>query len=169
MKKIEAIFIDRDGTIGGDDTVHYPGEFDLFPYTSTEINRLKRDGIRIFSFTNQPGISRGLAKEKDFEEELLAFGFDDVYMCPHDYNEGCSCRKPNTGMLIEAQKDYELCLENGAKIGDRWSDMVAASRVGSINILVRTGAGESSLSEHYDKLQDVKIDYIANNLLDAID
>ncbi|GGC97458.1 D,D-heptose 1,7-bisphosphate phosphatase [Thalassobacillus devorans] len=169
MKKIEAIFIDRDGTIGGDDTVHYPGEFELFPYTATEINRLKRDGIRIFSFTNQPGISKGLAKEKDFEEELLAFGFDDVYMCPHDHNEGCSCRKPNTGMLIEAQKDYELGLENCAVIGDRWSDMVAASRVGSINILVRTGAGESSISEHYDKLQDVKIDYIANNLLEAID
>jgi histidinol-phosphate phosphatase family protein len=169
VKKIEAVFIDRDGTIGGDDTVHYPGEFELFPYSASEISRLKNDGISIFSFTNQPGISRGLAKEKDFVEELLAFGFDGVYLCPHDHHEGCQCRKPNTGMLTEARKDNELNLENCVVIGDRWSDMVAASRVGSIKILVRTGAGKSTLSEHSEKLQDVKIDYIANNLLEAID
>ncbi|MFG6115559.1 HAD-IIIA family hydrolase [Halobacillus sp. MO56] len=168
MKKIDAVFLDRDGTIGGDDTVHYPGVFELFPYTAYEINRLKRDEIRIFSFTNQPGISRGLATHKEFEEELIAFGFDDVYICPHDHNAGCICRKPNTGMLTKASKDYDLVLENCVVIGDRWSDMAAASKVGSISILVRTGAGDSSLIEHFDKLKDIKIDYIANDLKDAV-
>ncbi|MGP1907999.1 HAD-IIIA family hydrolase [Metabacillus sp. JX24] len=168
MNQIEAIFLDRDGTIGGDDTVHYPGEFELFPYTALEINRLKRDNIKIFSFTNQPGISRGLAKEEDFKNELRGFGFDDIYMCPHSHNEGCSCRKPNTGMLTEAQQTYDLNLENCVVIGDRWSDIVAAAKVGCIKILVRTGAGESSLSEHCEKLKDIKIDYIANDLKDAI-
>ncbi|MFS1518834.1 HAD-IIIA family hydrolase [Bacillus sp. SCS-151] len=168
MKQIEAIFLDRDGTIGGDDTVHYPGDFELYPNIDLQINRLRKDNIKILSFTNQPGISRGLAKAEDFIGELKGFGFDDVYICPHSHNEGCSCRKPNTGMLTEAQQKHDLTLENCVVIGDRWSDIVAASKVGSIKILVRTGAGESSLNEHFDKLRDINIDYIANHLQDAI-
>lgn len=168
MRQIEAIFLDRDGTIGGDDTVHYPGEFELFPYVGKEIKRLKQDNIKIFSFTNQPGISNGLAERQDFVQELKDFGFNDVYICPHRHDEGCSCRKPNTGMLIEAQQKHELTLENCVVVGDRWSDIVAAAKVGSIKILVKTGAGKSSLNEHFDKLNDVNIDYIANDFKDAI-
>lgn len=168
MRRIEAIFLDRDGTIGGDDTVHYPGEFELFPYVEKGIKRLKQDNIKIFSFTNQPGISNGLAKRQDFVQELKGFGFNDVYICPHRHDEGCSCRKPNTGMLMEAQQKHELTLENCVVVGDRWSNIVAAAKVGSIKILVKTGAGKSSLNEHFDKLNDVNIDYIANDFKDAI-
>ena len=52
ISKIEAVFLDRDGTIGGDDTLHYPGTFKLFPYSQELISRLKGDGIKVFSFTN---------------------------------------------------------------------------------------------------------------------
>ncbi|WP_175989506.1 HAD-IIIA family hydrolase [Bacillus sp. Marseille-Q1617] len=168
MNQIEAVFLDRDGTIGGDDTVHYPEEFELFPYAAEEINRLKRDNIKLFTFTNQPGISRGLAKEEDFLNELREFGFDDIYLCPHSHNEGCACRKPNTGMLEEAQRTHDLTLENCVVIGDRWSDMAAAAKAGCMKILVRTGAGESSLTAHSEKLKGIKIDYIANDLKDAV-
>ncbi len=71
-------------------------------------------------------------------------------------------------MLIEAQQKHELRLENCAVVGDRWSDIVAAAKVGSIKILVKTGAGKSSLNEHFDKLNDVNIDYIANDFKDTI-
>jgi histidinol phosphatase-like enzyme len=71
-------------------------------------------------------------------------------------------------MLMEAQQTYNLTLENCVVIGDRWSDIVAAAKVGCIKILVRTGAGASSLEEHCEKLKDIKIDYIANDLKDAI-
>ena len=36
MTNIEAIFIDRDGTIG-DTTIHYPGSFTLFPFTKASL------------------------------------------------------------------------------------------------------------------------------------
>jgi histidinol phosphatase-like enzyme len=52
---IPAIFIDRDGTIGGSDEVIHPGDFALFPFTSRAIDRLKKQGLRLFGFTNQPG------------------------------------------------------------------------------------------------------------------
>lgn len=37
MTNIKAIFIDRDGTIGGDTTIHYPGSFTLFPFTKAAL------------------------------------------------------------------------------------------------------------------------------------
>ncbi|RSD26858.1 HAD-IIIA family hydrolase [Mesobacillus subterraneus] len=168
MRQIQAVFLDRDGTIGGDDTVHYPGQFELYPYSASLIQKLKQDNVKIFSFTNQPGISRGLAKVEDFEEELKTLGFDDVYLCPHSHHDGCSCRKPNTGMLLAAQQKHDLIPENCVVIGDRWSDLVAAEQAGCLKILVRTGAGEAALNEHADRLKDVRIDYVAKNLEDAV-
>ncbi|MFP3489788.1 hypothetical protein R0K20_19515, partial [Staphylococcus sp. SIMBA_130] len=65
-RTIEAVFLDRDGTIGGDDSIHYLGEFKLFSYTNSVISRFHNDGVKVFSFTNQPGISNGKAIEQDF-------------------------------------------------------------------------------------------------------
>lgn len=60
MGVIEAVFIDRDGTIGGvEDKVIYPNEMIIFPEVEESIKRLKEKGLLILSFTNQPGISRG--------------------------------------------------------------------------------------------------------------
>ncbi|MEW9502486.1 HAD-IIIA family hydrolase [Jeotgalibacillus marinus] len=120
------------------------------------------------SFTNQPGISAGKASKQEFVEELKEFGFDDTFICPHDRNERCHCRKPNTGMLIAAAEKHELDLKKCVVIGDRWSDIVAADKVKSMKILVKTGAGQSAITEHYDRLKNIKIDYLADNLNDAV-
>ncbi|MED5102776.1 HAD-IIIA family hydrolase [Niallia circulans] len=168
-RKIEAVFLDRDGTIGGDDTVHYPGKFTLFSDSQQQISKLKEDGIKVLSFTNQPGISEGKATSQEFMEELTKFGFDDIFICPHSQSEGCNCRKPNTGMLINGAEKYKLNLKNCVVIGDRWSDMLAASKTNSIKILVKTGAGHSALNEHYEKIKDIEIEYIAEDIKDAID
>ena len=66
MKKIQAIFLDRDGTIGGEDEVIFPKDFSLYPNAKIAIDLLLEWGIPIFSFTNQPDISRGLVDIKDF-------------------------------------------------------------------------------------------------------
>ena len=166
-KKIEAVFLDRDGTIGGDDTIHYPGSFELYPNSQEIINYLKTMGIKILSFTNQPGIAKGKATIQEFIDELLGFGFDEVFICPHSHTEGCKCRKPGTEMLMEGAKKHSLNLENCVVIGDRWSDMVAAAKVNCIKILVTTGAGQSSLTEHFEKIKDLNIEYVAKDLEDA--
>lgn len=72
-------------------------------------------------------------------------------------------------MLIIGAEKYILNLENCVVIGDRWSDMLAASKANSIKILVKTGAGHSALNEHYEKIKDIDIEYIAENIKDAID
>ena len=173
INQIQAIFIDRDGTIGGTDEAIYPCNFEVFPFVRKSLSLLKQNKNLIFSFTNQPGISKGEAKISDFEQELLSFGFDKIYLCPHQHGEGCSCRKPLPGMLEKAASDNNLDLSKCVVIGDRWTDLVAANEVGAIKILVRTGAGERELNkfnnnEFYGKWAVVRPDYIAKDLEDAI-
>ena len=130
---IEAVFIDRDGTIGGNCSVTYPGEFKLFPFSEEAIQLLKSSNIKIFAFTNQPGISRGESTASQFEEELLGFGFDKAYICPHTSEQQCSCRKPSPELLIRASDEYNVDLTKCVVIGDRWSDMLAGDSAGCKN------------------------------------
>ena len=168
MNSIQAIFLDRDGTIGGDNTVHYPGAFTLFPDVASLMERLRNQGMLLIAFTNQPGISKGLAREEEFRTELKNFGFDDVLICPHAAENHCSCRKPSPDLLLQAQAKYDLRLEQCVVIGDRWSDMVAAARAECLKILVRTGAGESSIRDYADRLEQANVDHIADDLAEAI-
>jgi len=168
MNSIQAIFFDRDGTIGGDNTVHYPGTFTLFPHVASLMERLRNQGMLLIAFTNQPGISKGLAREEEFRTELQDFGFDDILICPHAAEDHCTCRKPSPNLLWQAQAKHDLRLEQCVVIGDRWSDMVAAARAGCIKILVRTGAGESSIRDYADRVEQANVDYIADDLTDAI-
>src|SRR6185312_2117257 len=107
---IQAAFIDRDGTIGGSVNVIFPGDFELFPDVAESIQQLKKSGVLICSFTNQPRISIGEVSLQSFEKELKGFGYDKIYLCPHQYNEGCQCRKPSPEMLAKAAKDNNLNL-----------------------------------------------------------
>ncbi|RLQ96268.1 HAD-IIIA family hydrolase [Falsibacillus albus] len=174
MKCIEAVFIDRDGTIGGGEEVIYPFSFKPFSYTNKAINILKKEGIPVFAFTNQPGIARGEAAVEDFEKELKGIGFDSVYLCPHTHEECCACRKPGTGMLEKASKEHGLDLKQSVVIGDRWTDLLAAANAGCAKILVKTGAGKSVFEkytkrEFYGAWADIKPDFIAEHLLEAIE
>lgn len=89
--KLQAVFIDRDGTLGGSDEVEYPGAFQLFAHAPHAISKLKSLGLKLYGFTNQPGISRGEATEEVFRDEMLEFGLDGVYICSHQHSDGCSC------------------------------------------------------------------------------
>jgi histidinol-phosphate phosphatase family protein len=165
---LQAVFFDRDGTIGGSDAVEYPGEFKLFPYTAQVIERLKVKGIQVFSFTNQPGISRAEATEDEFFSELKAFGFDEIYLCPHHHKEGCRCRKPSTGMLEKAANEHSLVLSKCAVFGDRWTDIMAAKSAGCIAVLVLTGSGTAAYEQNH-QTSNVQPDYVAENLQTGAD
>ena len=167
--KIEAVFIDRDGTIGGTGHFIHPRNFIPYSFSESALELLKENNIKIFACTNQHRISRGEATIRDFYNELMSFGFDDAFICPHSPSEGCACHKPNPGLLIEASKKYNLDLTKTAFIGDVGStDMLAAHAVGAIKILVVTGWGNSSLHNYRHQWSDVEPDYIAENLLDAV-
>ncbi|WP_409274692.1 HAD-IIIA family hydrolase [Neobacillus sp. SCS-31] len=166
---IEAVFIDRDGTIGGTGHFIHPKNFTLYPYSMTALQILKDNNIKTFACTNQHRISKGEATINDFYNEFMSFGFDDAFICPHSPYDNCNCHKPKAGLLIEASKKYNIDLSKTAFIGDVGStDMLAAHSVGAIKILVLTGWGHSSLDEHREKWAEIEPDYIAEDLLKAV-
>lgn len=164
----KAVFIDRDGTLGGGKEVTFPNEFPLYPSTRQALDLLKNSNIKIYAFTNQPDISRGLCKQEDFENELYELGFEDICICPHTDEDNCECRKPKIKMLENISNKYNIPLNDCFVIGDRWSDMVAGLNAGCKVILVKTGAGNDALTKYKDKWDISRAEKVAEDILDAV-
>ncbi len=110
--------------------------------------------------SNQAGIGRGMMSEADLEAvhgkmltEAEAAGgrIDAVYVCPHDWDEGCSCRKPAPGMLWQAQREHNLDLTRVTFIGDDERDGQAADAAGCASLLVDE---DNSLLDYAELLLD---------------
>ena len=138
-----AVIFDRDGTLNEDngythkasDLKWKPGAIDLIKY-------LNDNNFYVFVATNQAGIAKGKFLEKDmhcFHEEmqsqLWSFGahIDKFYFCPfhkdasvENFKKDSSRRKPDTGMLIDIEREWGLSKKNMTMIGDRDSDMMCA-------------------------------------------
>ncbi|WP_018924107.1 HAD-IIIA family hydrolase [Salsuginibacillus kocurii] len=172
-KNIEAVFIDRDGTLGGDDYELLPGDFWFYPGIKNSIKRLKQHNIPLFTFTNQPLIAYEKTTIEAFKKELKGVGFDYIYVCPHDPKSKCECRKPASGMLEAAALRHGLHLKHCVVIGDRWTDMLAAEKTGCHKILVKTGAGKDAFERLYnDKYRgewaNVSLEFAAEDFNKAV-
>lgn len=164
---MQAVFIDRDGTMGGDYYVEFPQDY--YPYNGTReaFSLLKGNGFSPIVFTNQSCIARGKDRGYDFDEEFRDIGADDWFICPHDDKDNCNCRKPRTGLLEQAKRKYNLNMKDCYVIGDRWSDMSAGGKMGCKLILVMTGRGNESLGCDREKWAEFEPVYIADNLYEA--
>ncbi|TYR99632.1 HAD-IIIA family hydrolase [Rossellomorea vietnamensis] len=169
LMNIEAVFVDRDGTIGGTGHFIHPQDFSPYSFSRDALQILRDNNIKIFACTNQHRISRGEATLEDFHKEFQSYEFDDAFICPHSPENECNCHKPKPGMLLEASKKYNLDLTKTVFIGDVGStDMLAAHSVGAVKILVLTGWGYNSLNQHRNKWAEIEPDYVAENLLEAV-
>lgn len=163
-----AVFIDRDGTMGGDHTVEYPQDYRPFPGTAEAFSLLNDCGFAPIVFTNQSCIARGKDGGYDFAAEFRAIGAADWFLCPHDEPDRCLCRKPKPGLLYQARDKYGLDLSQCFVIGDRWSDMAAGGQAGCRLILVRTGCGNEALTLDRHKWADYQPELVADTLLVAV-
>ena len=168
-----AVFLDRDGVLVRENSyITISERLEIFSYAAECIAKIKGKGYLTIVITNQSGVARGLFAE----EELIKMnrflmdetGVDAVYYCPH-YEQGiipmyakkCNCRKPQTGMIEFACKDYGIDLTKSYIVGDRASDILAGQRAGVKTILVESGYGSAELEE------PVTPDYILNDLRDV--
>ncbi|MCX7942303.1 MAG: HAD-IIIA family hydrolase [Dictyoglomaceae bacterium] len=140
--KKKAVFLDRDGTLNEDKGYTYKIEDLVILPKVVDGLKLLQGKFLLIVVTNQSGVERGYYTEKDVEKfnnylylALAREGIyiDDFYYCP--YIEG-DCRKPNTGMLLQAQKDWNIDLSKSYIIGDKESDVLAGKRVGCKTILI---------------------------------
>ena len=61
---------------------------------------------------------------------------DDIFVCYHDDHDGCKCRKPKPGLLLDAGKKWNIDLKNSYIIGDRWKDIEAGKYAGCKTIFI---------------------------------
>ena len=178
------VFIDRDGTINIDGGyINDPDNFIVYPFAPQAIRMLNTHGFLSIVITNQSGLARGFFtkevmdnihnKMNNILSQQGAY-IDGLYYCPHDpnakvekYRATCNCRKPETGLIDSALKDFSIDTNNMYFIGDKHSDIMAGYKAGCKTILVKTGYGKGDLL-HKSKNWKVQPDYIADNLLDAV-
>lgn len=137
------VFVDRDGTLNVDQRYGVdPYKLALRPGARDAVQRWKRAGFRIVVVTNQSGIARGnytVEQMHRFHEALqdaLGAELDAFYWCPHRPFQGCVCRKPRPGLLVQAARDLDVDLERAFMVGDSWVDVGAGRALGLPTVLV---------------------------------
>jgi D-glycero-D-manno-heptose 1,7-bisphosphate phosphatase len=155
VKKL--IILDRDGVINhdSDDYIKSPDEWVPIPGSLQAIARLNKAGYKVAIASNQSGIARGyysletLSQMHQKMDNLLAEvggRIDYIAFCPHGPDDGCACRKPKPGMLLEIAKNYSIEPEFVTFVGDTASDKKAAEAANMHFVLVKTGKGKTTLA-----------------------
>ncbi len=171
-KKKKAVFFDRDGVLvrsvlrgGKTATPLSLEEFEIEPGADGLAKKLHEKGFWVFVVTNQPDVARGKLDAKILErmhERLLKHMggkevLNDIYVCPHDSEDGCDCRKPKPGMLLRASSEWGLDLNKSFIIGDHARDIGAGKAAGCRTVLIRK-----------DYNQGVEADETASDLEEAV-
>jgi histidinol-phosphate phosphatase family protein len=144
-----AVIFDRDGVFNEKapraQYVRSWAEWRWLPNVLECLRDLNQSGFRIIVVSNQAGIGRGAMSDHDLqlihrqmvkEVEQAGGRIDSIYYCPHNWDDGCTCRKPKPGMLFQAQHDFNLDLSRTMFIGDDERDAQAAEAAGCIPALV---------------------------------
>jgi histidinol-phosphate phosphatase family protein len=134
------VFLDRDGTLVRDTGYpHRDEDYALLSGVGGALRRIAEAGYRLAIVTNQSGIGRGLFGWPAFERfhaRLLAdlgaagVAIDATFVCPHAPDAGCSCRKPEPGLLWRARDVLGGALAESFVVGDTDRDAGVARRAG---------------------------------------
>ncbi|HEX2139143.1 MAG TPA: bifunctional histidinol-phosphatase/imidazoleglycerol-phosphate dehydratase HisB [Woeseiaceae bacterium] len=139
MRKL--LFVDRDGTLirePEDYQVDSLEKFRLVDGVIPALRRFSEAGYALVMVTNQDGLGSGDYPQAAFDrvqaflENLFAsqgIEFEAVHVCPHREHDGCDCRKPRTGLVLEYLRDG-FDRERSAVVGDRETDLELAKALG---------------------------------------
>jgi D-glycero-D-manno-heptose 1,7-bisphosphate phosphatase len=166
----KAIFLDRDGVInniivnkGLPSSPSKFEEFKILPGVRESISKLKKLNFYCILVTNQPDVSRGKIKKEivDKMNEYIKKELDlnDVFVCFHDDEDNCKCRKPKPGLILDATKKWNINLKKSYMIGDRWKDIDAGTKSGCKTIFIDNKYNESIKS---------KPNFVSKDLLNAV-
>ena len=152
-----AVIFDRDGVLNEDYGYAYePEKLVWISGARAAIKRVNDAGGLVLIATNQSGIGRGYYSEDqmhgfhaEMKRQLAAEGarIDAVYFCP--FHEDAAedryrhadhpDRKPNSGMVLRALKDFGIDPRNALMIGDKPADVQAAKGAGVDGYLFEGG------------------------------
>lgn len=139
------IFLDRDGTLIADK--HYlksPDKVELLDGVVEAIGMLLELNCRLFLFSNQSGISRGLLTLADVDAcnakmlNMIGYGniFSDVCIAPEGPNDPIRYRKPSPRFINEMIEKHHLQKSACFMVGDKFCDLLAGINAGITPVLV---------------------------------
>ena len=156
-------------------------ELRWFPWTIDAVRLLNRAGFLVIVVTNQGGVGLGLFEEpfvhavhEFMTSHIVQAGgrIDGWFYCPHhpqatiqSLRLACECRKPQPGLIRQAQRQFEINLSRSFVIGDKATDLALAANAGIRGVLVRTGYGEGELAKNGVAESAA---FVAANLMDAV-
>lgn len=153
MSARPAVFLDRDGTLNIAtirDGRSYPpaslAELAVVPGAAPALSALRQAGFCTIVVTNQPDVALGKQRREVVEainDALRAqLPLDDIRVCYHADADGCDCRKPKPGMLLDAARVWNIALDASFMVGDRWRDVAAGHAAGCRTLLIEAGYRE---------------------------
>ena len=162
---VSVVILDSDGVINElrDVDVGKPEDWSAIPGSVEAISRLKKAGLKVVVFSNNPGIAQGRYTEQDLQAvqkklqsklQMRGVAIDGFYHCPHGPEANCVCRKPKPGLLFKIASELKVRLTDAIVVGDGISDMKAANLVSAKSALVRTGKGEYVM-QHFPEVLDI--------------
>ncbi|MEJ5301514.1 MAG: HAD family hydrolase [Thermodesulforhabdaceae bacterium] len=168
------LFLDRDGVINRDspDFVRKWEDVIIYPDAVEGLRRACGLGARLVIVSNQSGIGRGYISFEDFWDihrkiaETFAhhnIHFSAAVYCPHHPSDSCLCRKPSPEMILFILNVLGLSPDRSFFIGDRISDMEAASRAGCRGIMLCRND-----SPDISKILPKGEYHLASNLIEAV-
>ena len=157
-----ALFLDRDGTIiTHKPYLHQADEVELVSTAAVALKRAWDQGWKLFLFTNQSGIGRGLFRLEDVELvhsrmfELLDLSpdlFAGICIAPERPDQPAIYRKPSPRFILEVMHQHELTHECCWMIGDSASDWETGRAAGIRVCAVRSGLTTSESEQRREKL-----------------
>ena len=153
------VLLDRDGVINqdSDQFIKSPDEWQPIPGSLEAIALLNQQGFNVVVITNQSGLARGLfdvdtlnqihAKMMTLSKQKNA-RIEAIFYCPHLPDDGCTCRKPKTGLFEQFSEHYHVDLNDIYFIGDSLKDIQAGQRINAQPLLVKTGKGLTTIADN---------------------
>jgi len=142
MNQKKILFIDRDGTLieePSDFQVDRIDKLNFKPDVIPSLLRFKKAGFSFVMISNQDGLGTSSLPSNDFtfphEFMLRVFQsqgitFEAIRICPHLPVDGCDCRKPKIGLVLDYLVEQKIDRENSYVIGDRETDSLFAANLG---------------------------------------
>ena len=173
-----AVILDRDGVINHHELDYVTSweQFVFMPDALEALRRLHEAGWLALVATNQSAVGRGMMTGAELEAihsrmlaqvERAGGHIERVLCCPHRPDEGCTCRKPEPGLLLAAAREHDLDLTACYLVGDSPRDVAAGQAVGCTTILVE-GVDAARAQVQLGRLERPP-DFFVRNLAAAVD
>lgn len=140
FENAKAVFLDRDGTlIRHVHYLHEPEKVELLPGVAEALRLLLDRNVKLFLFTNQSGVNRGLFTLTDVEAvnqrmlDLIGLGddiFTDICIATEMPSDEPVYRKPSPRFILESLAKHRIPKENAVMVGDNPTDWEAGNRAG---------------------------------------